>query len=319
MWCEAQFTKFDTRIKLDKTRRERIESAVSAFTNTCQNDRPIASVMAANPFLQGSVPTRTAIKPLGNDEYDVDVILPIRLAALSPLQRTPEGVFQWFQSALNRVGFGRGRLSPKSRCIRANYAGDFHVDIIPATQDVSVAKPYAIPSRDRRAWLANDPIGFASWLTTRDRASGMPDSEGDGVLVRSIRAMKRWRDQFFGNDSRPSSILLTTMLGRHEASTNNYDPPLRDRLYPEYRATAAYLYDLLRLTQSCMQRADTTAFTHPTLPEDLRRDWDEPFRRRFLDRLSASINALKDGIWNNDDRQSATAYQRAFGETFPIE
>ncbi len=318
MWCDQQFAKFDGRLKLDKGRQERITSALGGFVEFCRRDDQLRAAMSDAPFLQGSVPSGTAIRPLGNDEYDVDVIYPFRLAALS--DRAPAAIFRWFAGRVQESPIYRGKLTLKHRCVRVNYAGDFHMDIIPSTRDVPGQQPYAVPTRDLAAWVTNDPTGLVDWIRTKDRASGMPDADGDGAFIRSVRMMKRWRDQFFGTDPRPSSILLTTILGRHEASVRAYNPPLTDPLYPGNRHDAAYLYDMLRLTHGCIQHPESRPFAHPIMPaEDLRRDWDATFTTLFLDRLAACIAHLRRGIDATNDPQAAGHFQQAFGETFPRE
>lgn len=318
MWCEAQFAKFDEKLRLDKGRRERIVNALQVFEKFCDQDPELKAALAERPFLQGSVPTNTAIRPLGNDEYDVDVVYPFRLTAIPVDYRSPRNLSLWFASKLKTNAMYKGRMAEKSRCVRVNYAGDFHVDIIPSTRDLDSHQPYAVCARDLSAWITNDPRGYAEWLLAKDKQSGLPDAEGTGVLIRSIRIMKRWRDQFFGSDARPSSILLTTILGKHEASRQLYDPPLQNPLFPSNRNTAAYIYDLLRLTYDCVQRSGSNPFEHPTIRgEDLRRQWDSEFNKRFLARLAATIDYMQVAINDKSESSAIDNYVRAFGETFP--
>lgn len=318
MWCEAQFAKFDEKLRLDKGRRERILSALRGFETACEQDSQLKAALAEQPFLQGSVPTNTAIRPLGNDEYDVDVIYPFKLSAFQSAHRGPRTLFDWFVSRMKANTTYQGRMTVKNRCVRINYAGDFHMDVIPSTREVPANQPYSVFARDLSEWITNDPRGYVGWLLARDKQSGLPDAENVGVLVRSIRIMKRWRDQFFGSDPRPSSILLTTILGKHEASQQLYNPPLQNPLFPSYRNTAAYLYDLLRLTHDCVQRPGSNPFEHPTIPgEDLRRQWDSEFNKRFLDRLAATIEYLRVAIYDKSESSAIDNYVRAFGETFP--
>jgi hypothetical protein len=208
-------------------------------------------------------------------------------------------------------------MTVKNRCVRINYAGDFHIDIIPSTPGVQGHQPYAVPTRDLHDWVTNDPHGVAAWLKSRDTASGMIDPRGDGALVRSIRAAKRLRDQFFGTDQRLSSLLLVTVLGKHEASRRDYHPPIPDPLYQTNRHDVAYLYDLVRLTLSCLQDDRAEAYLHPTIPgEDLRRGWGASFRDLFLGRLRACTNNLRRGIDSTTEHEAVAAYRAGLGDTF---
>jgi hypothetical protein len=319
MWCSAQFATFNERIKLDLTRRNRIDSAISAFVSFCREDEQLSVAMSENPFLQGSVHTKTAIKPLTGDEFDVDVIYPFSLWKFQNAPPSPKGIIDWFISRLKNRQFYAERLIPKNRCARINYAGDFHLDIIPSTREVAEHQPYAVPARDLGSWITNDPRGFAEWVQTRDVRSGGIDTNGDGRFVRCIRMMKRWRDQFFGEQSAVSSILLVTILGKHDPTVKTYSPPLQNSLFPQYQTDAAYLYDMLCLTYSCLQgRIHQSTFHHPTIQdEDLARGWDETYLRLFLERLQKCIDHIQKGIYAQTDAESLLHYGNAFGSTFP--
>jgi len=319
MWCGTQFAAFNERIKLDPTRSNRIESAIGAFISFCQEDEQLSVAMSETPFLQGSVLTKTAIKPLTGDEFDVDVIYPFSLWKFQNPPPSPKAIIDWFILRLKNRPFYAARLIPKNRCARINYAGDFHLDIIPSTKDVPEHQPYAVPARDLGSWITNDPRGFAGWVQTRDVRAGGIDTNGDGRFVRCVRMMKRWRDAFFGEQSAVSSILLVTILGKHDPTVKTYTPPLQNSLFPQYQTDAAYLYDMLRLTHSCLQgRLHQSTFHHPTiLDEDLARGWDENYLQLFLERLQKCIAHIHKGIYAQTEAESLLHYGNAFGPTFP--
>ena len=109
------------------------------------------------------------------------------------------------------------------------------------------------------------------------------------------------------------------MLGKHDpASPLEYYPPLENPLFPQYQAEAAYLYDMLRLTYSCIQQPMSGAFNNPTLPsEDLARGWDQTYLALFLQRLNACIVNLWNGIVSHTEADAIQHYKRALGGTFP--
>lgn len=71
-WCETQVTQFNEQIKLDSARVGRVAGAMKRFQEFCEKDDELKAGMAENVFLQGSVATKTVIKPLVGDEFDVD-------------------------------------------------------------------------------------------------------------------------------------------------------------------------------------------------------------------------------------------------------
>jgi Second Messenger Oligonucleotide or Dinucleotide Synthetase domain len=73
-WCASQIVKFNDKIKLDSGRLERIRDAIQRLEEFCEKDDQLRAAMDSGVFLQGSVATKTVIKPLGDDEFDVDVV-----------------------------------------------------------------------------------------------------------------------------------------------------------------------------------------------------------------------------------------------------
>jgi len=316
-WSEKQVLAFDDKLKLDTTRAGRVTAALTRFEQFCATDAELKAAKSGDVFLQGSVATGTVIRPLDRDEFDVDAVYPFHLNAF-PHGTSPTAILDWFIGRLSQSAFYRDKLIPRDRCARIDYAGDFHVDIIPATQTLDYHQPYAVPAKDLGSWVTNDPLGFANWVHDLDTRSGGIDAEGHGRFVRSCRMAKRWRDAMLSASCAPSSILLVTMLGKHDPSHHNYNPPLEGPLYPKYQTDIAYLYDMLRLTHSCLQTSRRSAFIHPTIKsEDLGRGWDQPKIELFLQRLSLCIECLRQGIYAQSETTSLEYYRKAFGDTFP--
>lgn len=315
MWCDQQFAKHNARLELDATRLDRIESAVRSFGKFAENDEELGSAIAGEPFLQGSVASRTSVRPIETDEYDVDVVYPLDLDSL--VTADPAPILDWFETRLARSATYSERMVRMNRCVRINYAGDFHMDIIPATDSLSDKQPYAVAARDLADWLQTDPVGFAAWVAMQDARSGYRDGNGSGIFNRSVRYLKRWRDHFFTDDAKPSSILLVTILGKHEAS-RTYNPPVVDPLFPTYKNEAAYLYDLLRLTLSCLDAPPHSAFEHPTNPgEDLGGSWVSDYLGEFLDCVRMTIDHLSQAISSSSRETAIEHYQDALGPSFP--
>lgn len=79
---------------------------------------------------------------------------------------------------------------------------------------------------------------------------------------------------------------------------------------------AAYLYDMLRLTDSCIDESSEAAFQHPTLPEDLARGWQHEHLGLFRTRLQACIAHIGAGIAAQTEAETLSNFREAFGE-FP--
>lgn len=311
---DRQFDEFDAKIRLNSERREKIKKAIAEFEGFANSDPQLKEKMAAPSLLQGSVKTNTVIKPMKGDDFDVDLIYRFRVDRLPENLRSPNAAFNWFKGRLAQKKEYEGRIKPKNRCVRIEYSGEFHIDLIPSAVDVPNVTPLAVPARDLKTWIKNDPEGFASWLDQLDRRSG--DERGNGGrLVRAIRALKRWRDRTFGEDQAPSSIVLVAMLGNHEptaASTVKY-PWL---LYPRSRNQAAYVHDLLRLTAQRIVEAKAPIL-HPTIAgENLAGEWAPRHLELFLKKLDAAIASIKSGHDDPNENSALGYYRSVFGDEF---
>src|SRR4051794_4885556 len=64
------------------------------FTNFCKSDPQLSVAHATDPFLQGSVATRTAVRPLSSDGFDVDVI-PVSSVSVRCQIPQPSSIIHW--------------------------------------------------------------------------------------------------------------------------------------------------------------------------------------------------------------------------------
>jgi hypothetical protein len=162
------------------------------------------------------------VKPTGNGEYDVDLVLLLQTQE-SDLRRLYELVWR----RLSSNGVYEEKLQRLSRCIRINYAGDFHLDVLPARPDPERGGTYIlIPDRGLIGFKRSNPKGFIAWFEAR---AGLrrtfernapeplppPPTDGKTTLHRVVQLMKRRRDVIFeGKPSdAPPSILLTCLAG----------------------------------------------------------------------------------------------------------
>lgn len=205
-------------------------------------------------YPQGSFALGTVIRPIGEEEYDVDAVC--QLSSVSPEQITQEKVKNLVGDRLKEHGRYREMLDPKEggrRCWTLTYADSskFHLDILPSISDpewfIHIA---AVPThRLKTAILITDtitwddpeewpkcnrsnPKGYVNWfkeqmrfiLEERRKAVAMekraavedvPDYEVRTPLQRVIQLLKRHRDmRLNGDEDKPISIIITTLAAK---------------------------------------------------------------------------------------------------------
>lgn len=176
-------------------------------------------------YPQGSMALQTTVKPLRRMEYDLDLVCEVRPSGHSAMQ-----LFDVVYTRLHENGTYRPILEKKNRCVRLNYAGNFHLDIIPARPDQSRLPPsVVIPDRKLQEWTRSNPKGYAAWFHHRGgpieklRASlePLPSQTPPDLktpLSVAVQIIKRRRDVMFGDsDNAPRSVVLTTLAAKHYA------------------------------------------------------------------------------------------------------
>ena len=212
-------------------------------------------------YPQGSFALGTAIRPLGDDEYDVD--------AVCLLERPPDPITQQVLKRLvgDRLRHPRSRyrqmLEPPTggrRCWTIRYAdaSKFHLDVLPAIPDdflwllrLGVPREWAetaIRLTDRKTWdidpqwPRSNPKGFAAWFRSRmetqireaksilaldikAEAEEIPDYEVRTPLQRLVQLLKRHRDIHYNGDAdKPVSIIITTLAAQaYDDGANLFD------------------------------------------------------------------------------------------------
>lgn len=179
-------------------------------------------------FPQGSLRIGTTVRPMSHEEYDLDLVC---LLAMRDGE-DPIRVLNLVEQRLRAHGTYKTMVERKNRCIRLNFAKQFHMDILPARPDFRLGGTCVlVPDRAARAWKESNPKGYAVWFDekgvipvelTRFAASVEPlpppeGAEDKNPLQLSTQLLKRARDvRFFARpDLAPISIVLTTLAGQH--------------------------------------------------------------------------------------------------------
>jgi hypothetical protein len=181
-------------------------------------------------FAHGSIALGTAKRPIGGDEFDVDLVTHLISA---PASAEPRIIKNLVGARLWEHATYRPMLEEKPRCWRLNYQGAFHLDITPAVTHPSEPIPaLLVPDKPLKCWMPSNPIGFRERFEARAALSPRwPLFRGDaaradvepfpmqagpkGILRRIVQLLKHHRDQAFQSpeltDLRPISIILTTL------------------------------------------------------------------------------------------------------------
>lgn len=292
------FAEFHATIALDSGRRERIMAAHHALRDFAEQDGPLGDVLQGS-FLQGSVPHATAIWPLSGD-FDVDVVLVLDArdpkAWLLDELRSPSDVLRWLAQRLRTSTRYAGKVTQGRRCVRVQYANDFHMDVVPAHQPSRLTSVLMVPDRDADEWVRTNPEGLIDWCRESNRRS-------EGRFVRVVKALKWWRDQTFAAISAPRSIVIEQLVGRHMPRRADSDAEALTRT---------------------LERIDAELWPwvpfiwNPSLfGEDLARDWCAEAYDLFRRRLRSAAHKARAALDAGDAARSRRLWSEFLGPEFP--
>ena len=196
------------------------------------NDGHLLARLGPEVFAQGSIRLGTTVRPLGRDEFDVDLVCWL-IGGHDGLR--PSLVMRLVGDRLREHRVYRDMLESKNRCWRLNYAGEFHMDITPAVANSGCSNGgLVVPDRELRHWSPTNPRGYAQWFDAQAKVQpviehGLREKVRAGVeplpdqipfkniLVRAVQLFKRHRDVWFQDRDQevaPISIIVTTLAAR---------------------------------------------------------------------------------------------------------
>jgi hypothetical protein len=287
----SYFNRFINNISLGEPQVSRMERAADGITTFLRNSYGLATNQV---FLQGSYANRTAIEPVDGGEYDVDIVAICVDGTTGPTMALNE-----LQRRFEADGRYAARVVPKTPCVRLEYAGDavgkFHVDVVPARVNAewSSVAPLDAPRRNGD-WHATAPREYTEWCA----------SQGDH-FVRTVKIMKRWRDEQQTVRGAIKSIVLQVLVSECMPRGTEDD---QGRLIETFGRLHARLASL----------SAPPAVMNPVLSgENLARRWDrqsfDSFKRELLEavQISGKASAATDRV------EAIDAWRELLGEDFP--
>ncbi|PIB34972.1 hypothetical protein BFP72_05985 [Reichenbachiella sp. 5M10] len=225
---EDTLAKMAEAAELDQTRWNRLKTAYEAISKWLSEDPDFFGEVEIEIYPQGSVSIGTTTKPYGRTEFDLDVIIHIKLLSSN---HQPETIFNEVVRRLNENETYQKMSESKSRCVRLNYKGDFHLDVVPGCMVVIHDNELIdIPDQKRKIWLRSCPKGYQSWfleiankvqLTFLEKAFSANKIEIEEYakkkpLQRAIQLIKMDRNIYFNKhpEHAPASIILTTLAAQ---------------------------------------------------------------------------------------------------------
>ncbi len=278
-------------VNLNQSRLDRLNTSVGAVDAYLKDHLTGYQKMER----QGSYALGTLIKPVDdNDEYDADIQIVMNP---NPKWQAKDYINEVYRTLKENQNYA-DKLRPKTRCVTIDYAGDFHLDVVPR---VTIGGRHYVCNRIDNKYEETDGTGYRDWFNEQNRITG-------GNLKRVVRLLKYLRDH--KNNYTAKSILLTTLAGNTIKST--------DEGTEAVGTVADTLVTVLtRMDDYLQQHPYTPEIRNPVLPaETFNRHWDQTKYANFRNRVNSHAQTARKAREESSSEDAVKIWQELFGENF---
>ncbi len=214
-------------LELTDSQEGAVEKAYNAVADWLNQNDSLLKEYGISIFPQGSIKLGTVVKPLKQDDYDVDLVCVFNKSAN---KLTAEQIKLFVGKRLKENQRYKTMLGKEGkRCWTLQYSDslNFHMDILPAVAATSSNIIYAThKERDLYKFISTNPHDYAEWFKkrmniniatcNRSNIEKVPDYPQKTVLQKTIQILKRHRDVMFQdqNSNAPISIIITTLVAK---------------------------------------------------------------------------------------------------------
>jgi hypothetical protein len=280
-------------VNLNQTRLDLLQERVDAVSDYVADhatfDDAFIDTIPAGSWAHGTI-----IRPVkANDEFDGDVLLYVK----EQDDWLPKDYIEELYKAFRSSSTYRSMVSRETRCLRINYAGDFHIDLVPYLE---YGGKHVITNRtepkDEGRYEASDPEAFSAWIDERQRITNR-------TFVKVVRLTKYLRDH--KDKWSCKSIILTTLLGN---LVNEVEASHDETLYADVPSAFVTLFGkLAKWLPDSMPAVMDPADTGDNFTDRYRDDWNyDNFREWIIYYADKAERAFKE-----TDRDKALELWRA--------
>ena len=319
-YTDALLLKICERLQLTPALYEQATERYETIARIIQSDDAFNGI-DLKIYPQGSFRLKTTVKPLKEEEYDLDFVAELPSNAVM----SPQELYNHIVRILSHDGIHSKMLELKNRCVRINYSNDFHLDIMPGQLVNSITKEIIVPDRGLKRWYhRSNPIGFAEWFEQQARTQILNEmntlrkdqfevekvSEQEIVarlepLRRAVQLVKRYRDVYCDkNGTEPvRSIVICTLMGQITSFNGN---------------TLQIIHSFCSYVNNLISQSGTRPFDvkNPVVDEILTEKWHEDNNYsdfvKMMESLTSDVMALEGYTINKSINDIA---KKMFGET----
>lgn len=207
MTIHDQLLAFADTLALNGGQRLRVQQALNGLEGALGRDLGPTLGQVQRFVPQGSYERQTIIKPVDDHHtFDVDVILEGRWLdtdAFFASKLGPRETLRRLSVELRRHHNYSGKVKMKDRCVRVDFAGAFHLDLVPACP---VFGRHDIPDKTNDTWVRTNPVEVNAWFRGVDK-------QHNGLTAVVCRLVREWKRSIYKKRG-PSGLVLDVMVAQ---------------------------------------------------------------------------------------------------------
>lgn len=285
------------KVNLGQGRIKQLDDRVAAITKFLQTGDDSFAENFIDVLPQGSYAHRTIINPVqANDEFDADLLL--EMTELEEWEA--ENYVQELYTVFRGSSTYRDMVSRHDRCIRIDYANEFHIDLVPYMERHGA---HYITNRSENQFELTNPEGYNDWLDGQNRLAS-------GRLVKVIRLMKYLRD--YKSTFSCKSVILSILLGNSVSDA----PAWGDD--SEYSDLPTALKNIVGSLDDYLQdNVLMPSIDDPSEPtENYNHRWNQEEYANFRDKIHLYRGWIDEAFEEPDAQESKIKWRRLFGDKF---
>ncbi len=285
--CNDLFQKFLDEISLPSKKEENLQRGrdairgeiISYFSNELKVKQP-------EFYQQGSYALKTMVRPLGEEDYDLDDGVYLKHTDDNISKPTPLKVSEDIIEAVKK----HTKKNPENltNCVRIVYSDGYHIDL-PIYRNIRGR--IHLGTLEGKKWIYSDAKKFNNWFHER--------LEKTEQMRRCIKYLKAWKDF---KSCELKGIHITVLVG-----LNHFEVDGRDDM------------SLLKTTDQIIAYLnDKRAIYNPIdKSENLIENWAEPKLNSTIKILEDFNEKAKQALETDDKQEASKAWRKAFGVRFP--
>jgi hypothetical protein len=286
----------DKEVNLNPDRIKRLDERTEAITNFLKGHNSVSDHFL-DVIPQGSYAHKTIIKPVRDtDEFDADLLLYVTEFEGWQPKDYVENLYWIFRDN----GIYRDMVSRKTRCITIDYAGDFHIDVVPYLERHS--EKY-VTNRHENRFELTDPEKYNAWLDDKNRIANQHFVK----VIRLVKYLRNYKSTFS-----VKSIILNVLLGEQVSDVALLEDP---NCYGDIPTTLRTVMN--RLSAYVKQNELLPTILDPSgTYENFGDRWDQEGYTNFRKWMMHYADKINEAYLDQNLDSSLTKWQEIFGTCF---